>query len=119
MPVRPYPMGIGLETDIESGQPLEVEQLHRRARQEALRAQAEDRHQRLLSDLSGQGGAILQDVAARLAARINTLVAADPEAHILMQILEGAEQKLLVGERLAQDALEKVFAREGLTIPGE
>jgi hypothetical protein len=112
-------MGIGLETDIESGQPLEVEQLHRRARQEALRAQTAERHQRLLNDLSGQGGAILQDVAARLAARINELVKTDPEAHTLMQILEGAEQQLLVGERLAQDALEKVFAREGLTIPTE
>ena len=119
MASRPYPMGIGLETDIESGQPLEVEQLHRRARQEALRAQAEERHQRLLSDLSGQGGEILKTVAARLARRINELVDKDPEASVLMRLLNDTEQQLSVGERLAQDALEKVFAREGLTIPGE
>lgn len=116
---RPYPMGAGLETDMETGEPLEVGMLHRHARQEELRAQAEERHQRLLNDLGGKGGTVLREVAAQLAKRITHLIAADPEASTLMGLLEGMEQKVFAGEKIAQDALQKVFMAGGLTAPEE
>ncbi len=112
-------MGVGLETDMETGRPLEMEALSRDARRDELRAQELERHQRLLSDLSGQGGEILKDIAERLASRIEELIARDAEASLLMRLLDGVEQKLIVGERMAQDALAKVFSREGLTSPLE
>lgn len=112
---RPYPMGVGLETDMETGEPMALAQFHEEARRDERRAQALERHQQLLQDLAGQGGAVLQVVASRLAQRINSLIAADPEAAAYLALLDGVEQSLTAGERLAQEALERLVQKKDLT----
>ena len=112
MPSRPYPMGVGLDVDIESGEPLAVQQLAQHARREELRARAQERHQRLLDDLSGQGGEVLREVAARLAQRINMLISQDPEASAFFSLLSQVEQRCTAGERIAQDLLGAVLPEE-------
>jgi hypothetical protein len=108
-------MGPGLETDMVTGEPFAMAQLDRDARQQERLAQREFRHQKLLEDLSGQGGEVLRAMAARLASRINELIAGDPEARVLKEMLEGFEVQLLAGERIAQEALRPLFPREDLT----
>ena len=118
MPPRPYPMGVGLDTDIETGEPLQVLQLDREAKRQEQRAQAIERHDRLVMDLAGPGGEMAKVIATRLAARIEELIQKDDEARTLANLLSSVEQQLLIGQRMAQEQLDKIISREGLDIIG-
>ena len=109
MPPRPYPMGVGLDTDIETGEPLQVLQIDREARRQEQRAQVIERHERLLMDLAGPGGEMVKVIAARLADRIQELIQKDDEARTLANLLGGVEQQLVVGQRVVQEQLEKII----------
>lgn len=105
-------MGVGLDVDIESGEPLAVQQIAQQAHREEMRARAQERHQRLLDDLSGQGGEVLREVAARLAQRIDALIVQDPEAYALYSLLAQVEQRCTAGQRIMEDLLGAVMPRE-------
>jgi hypothetical protein len=108
-------MGNGLETDMQTGDPLLPRELLKESREQERRLRTMERHAALVNDLAGGGGPILRLVASRLAARIDVLIAADTEATTLLTILRSTQQVLAVGERLAADDLQQIFQREGLT----
>lgn len=100
------PLGIGLDVDMETGEPVEVERLARDAKREEARAKLLERHQRLHADLAGNGGEVCRVVAERLADRINQLIAGDPVASELLTLLSQVGSTLTYGERIAQHHLD-------------
>lgn len=106
---RPIPMGLGLDVDIESGVPVDVQQLARETQREQRRQEQHSQYLRLLDDLSGQGGEVMREVAARLTTRIEQLIADDPEARTLANLLTGVTTRLTAGERIVQDMLPKAI----------
>jgi hypothetical protein len=106
------PMGIGLEVDMETGEPVVLEQLARHAQREEAKARRQERQQRLLDDLSGQGGEVCKLAAEQLAQRIDELVAADPAAGALLALLQRVSGIGAVGLRIAQDRLTEATQQE-------
>lgn len=107
------PMGPGLETDIDTGEPLAVVLDDREATRQAQQLKRLDRHYALLADLTGNGGPVLQKIAQKLIERIDLLVEADPEAQTLRALLRDLQADLQIGERLVREELAAVLAREG------
>ena len=103
------PMSIGLDTDIETGEPLEVSQIAKQAQQQERRARQLDQYQALLADLAGQGGEIAKMVAEQLAIRVQILINADGEARTLQEILHKIGSKVQAGERLTEETLAKIM----------
>jgi len=99
------PMGLGLDVDIETGLPVDVQQLTRESQREQRRQEQHSQYLRLIDDLSGQGGEVLREVAARLVARIAQLIADDPEARTLAALLASVTTRVTAGERIVQDML--------------
>ena len=104
---RPMPMGLGLDVDIETGMPVDIQQLARESQREQRRHEQQSQYLRLIDDLSGQGGEVMREVAARLATRIQQLIAEDSEARTLANLLTGVTTRLTAGERIVQDMLPK------------
>jgi len=107
-------MGPGLDLDMETGNPTEVAALSRQAQAEERRNHRLEQHAALVEDLAGQGGVLARQIAAGLAARIDVLMAQDPEAATLLKILRQCTQDLRVGERIARDEMAEILRKEFL-----
>ena len=106
---RPMPMGLGLDVDIETGEPVDIQQLTRQSQREQRRQEQRSQYLRLIDDLTGQGGEVIRAVAARLASRVHELIVADPEARALANLLEGVTTRLAAAERIVQDMVPNEF----------
>src|SRR6266545_2338624 len=71
------------------------------------------RHFDLVSDLAGGGGPVVRLIAAKLAARIDHLIAADEQAAAYLALLTDLQAELRVGARVVQDEVQDLFEREG------
>lgn len=106
------PMGGGLDLDMESGDPTELGVISRQAQAEERRNRRLEQHAALVEDLAGQGGVLARQIAAGLAARIEVLIAQDPEATTLLKLLRECTQDLHVGERIARDEMAEILRKE-------
>jgi hypothetical protein len=105
-------IGQGVEVDWETGDPVDQNRPSRQQqRAHHQEMQAFDRAIALRAALGEQEGqAVIMVIRSRLAARIDTLVASDPEAKAYVDILETLGGTLAVGQRAA-DALTEANIR--------
>ena len=108
------PMTGGLGLDIETGDPIEPQTLDKLARDEARRARVMTRHFQLVEDLAGGGGPVVRAIAQKLAARIDHLISQDEQAAAYLALLKDLQAELRVGERVIQDEVQDLFARDNL-----
>ncbi len=106
------PMAGGLDIDMESGDPTELGVISRQAQAEERRNRRLEQHAALVEDLAGHGGVLARHIAAKLATRIDDLIAQDPEAATLLSLLRESAQTLGVGERIARDEMAAVLKKE-------
>ncbi len=105
------PMTGGLDVEMESGEPRAVGAVSRRAVEEERRNRAMEKHLRLVEDLAGAGGEMARQIAAKLAARIDTLITADPEACAYLGLLKDVQGELRVGERLVAQEVQALLTQ--------
>jgi hypothetical protein len=111
-PVEPFWVDPVDPADAAPGAPpatIDMEAVGRRAyRAERLDREA-TKYQRLVEELSGGGGAVLQHVGLLLAQRIQALVEHDPEAKAYLAVLQQTAGALAVGKRYAEMELAALF----------
>ena len=105
------PMTGGLETNIDTGDPVQVGAIARQAREEERRNRRLERHLALVEDLAGGGGSVVRAIAQKLVLRIEHLVANDEQAAAYLTLLKDLQQELRVGERIVADEVEDLFER--------
>jgi len=100
--------GIGPSVCPVTGLPEETDELERQRRQKKKIGKIMARRDELLNDLSGNGGAVLKALAARMADRINELVAQDPEANALREIMIQFTHEINYGNKLAESLIQGI-----------
>jgi polyribonucleotide nucleotidyltransferase len=100
-----YPLGVGIETDIETGEPVEEKkQTELKKKRVKLMQESQD----LINDLRGEGGAVVKEVINLLANRINQLINEDPECQAYKKTLETIKYKINIGEIIAKGQFRKI-----------
>lgn len=95
----------GLDVDIVTGEPVSVIQKKREVKR-AERIVSE--YQELVNDLSGNGGAILKNVAGLFANRINEIIKTDPACVAYQMIFDDLKIKINVGKKLTKTKLNEL-----------
>ena len=95
----------GLDVDIVTGEPVPVIQKKREVKR-AERIISE--YQELVNDLSGNGGAILKNVAGLFANRINEIIKTDPACMAYQMIFDDLKVKVNVGQKLTKIKLTEL-----------
>lgn len=98
-------MEVGLDVDIVTGEPIPVIQKKRDVKR-AERIISE--YQELVNDLSGDGGAILKNIAGLFANRINEIIKTDPECKAYQTIFDDLKIKINVGKTLTKIKLTEL-----------
>ena len=129
MPPRQPMRGLGMETDMGTQAPIEqfwvapdptlpespvlpavdMDAVGRRAYQAEKTHRESSKFQRLLEDVTGGGGPVLQHTALLLATRIQTLIEQDPEANAYLSVLQQTAASLAIGKRYAEAELAAIF----------
>ena len=104
-------MGAGTSILRDKVKPLALEKLKR---EKEILDQLKRTSDALISDLSGNGGAVVKQIIAKLIERVNTLVAEDKECSLLMNVLETIDLKVsYLGAKVINSRLEKIISLLG------
>lgn len=98
-------MESGLDVDIVTGEPIPVIQKKREIKR-VERVISE--YQEIVNDLSGDGGAILKNIAGLYANKINEIIKTDPECKAYQAIFDDLKIKVNVGKTLTKIKLTEL-----------
>ncbi len=91
----------GVDIDPVSRQPATAERLMlQQIAKEKITARANE----LISDLAGEGGAMVNEIVTLFVKRVNQLMTEDPECNVYREILDSVKFKL--------DAADRIVAQE-------
>jgi len=95
------PLGAtGYETDIETGQPVEVErEIIAKRRLRKLTEQS----QSLLNELSGDKGELVKQMMSLYIERINQMIASDQECQTYEKLLSTIKYSVNIGKKIVED----------------
>lgn len=95
----------GVNVDIVTGTPISVVQ---KKREEKRVERVISDYQALVNDLSGDGGAILKNIAGLYSNRINAIIKDDPECKAYQAIFDDLKIKMNVGKSLTKIKLTEL-----------
>ena len=102
------PMGSpGVEVDPVSGRPTDTIELKKRL-VEDRQARRVGIYHSLINDIVGEGGPVLQKVAALFVQRVDQIINEDPECKAYQSIFDSLGTELSIGKHIVDSKLEEV-----------
>lgn len=100
-------LGSGIEVDVATGMPLDVEKERAAGPKKDRREQLRVKYNNLINDLCGTGGEILQHIIKMYVNRVNHLMNEDPICSEYQNILDSIGLDLEVGKKIVESRVEK------------
>lgn len=93
-------MNTGLDIDIVTGKPLKREISEFEIKANQRKQKTISRYENLISDISGNGGEVLKQIAELFVNRINQIIKEDPECKAYQNIFDTMQIKINMGRKI-------------------